>query len=91
MLEEKPKSNETENDTAAVCGAEFFPEKEENNTGFTQPDYLVRFCLTWGSAWLVRFCLTWGRALLVRFCLTWGRALLVRSCLTWGRSSDSCW
>ncbi|KAK7115237.1 UNC93-like protein [Littorina saxatilis] len=40
VLEKKPESNETDNVT--VCGAEFFPEAETNNTGFKQPQELVR-------------------------------------------------
>ncbi|KAK7109183.1 UNC93-like protein [Littorina saxatilis] len=44
VLEKKPESNVTENSTVAVavCGAEFFPESGTNNTGFKQPEELVR-------------------------------------------------
>ncbi|KAK7115230.1 UNC93-like protein [Littorina saxatilis] len=42
VLQKKPDSNETDNDTAPICGAEFLPATETNNSGFTQPSDLVR-------------------------------------------------
>ncbi|XP_076469835.1 UNC93-like protein isoform X2 [Babylonia areolata] len=37
VLEKKPSSNET-----SVCGADFVPQEDTNNTGFKQPEHLVR-------------------------------------------------
>lgn len=39
VLEEKPPSNGSEDN---VCGADFVPKEDTNNTGFKQPEELVR-------------------------------------------------
>ncbi|XP_070201072.1 protein unc-93 homolog A-like isoform X2 [Littorina saxatilis] len=42
VLEQKAASNETDNGPAPICGADFEAGAPTNNTGFKQPDELVR-------------------------------------------------